>query len=53
MKPRKKRKKTDRSGSTFDSFLEQQGIRAEVEAVAVKRALAWQLEKTPQNRQRA
>jgi hypothetical protein len=52
-KKRKKRKKTDHSGSTFDSFLEQEGTRAEVETVAVKRVLAWQLEKTPQNRQGA
>ncbi|PYX89014.1 MAG: Fis family transcriptional regulator [Acidobacteria bacterium] len=31
------------SGSTFDSFLKEEGIREEVEAVAVKRVLAWQL----------
>jgi hypothetical protein len=34
---------TNHSGSTFDSFLEQEGIREEVEAVAIKRVLAWQL----------
>ena len=34
----------DHSGSTFDSFLEQEGIREEVEAVAIKRVLAWQLD---------
>ena len=50
MKPRKKRKKTDHSGSTFDSFLEAEGIREEVEAVAVKRVLAWQLEKALRQR---
>ena len=44
MSMRKNRKRTDRSGSTFDSFLEQEGIREEVEAVAIKRVLAWQLE---------
>jgi antitoxin HicB len=44
MKARKKRKKTDHSGSTFDSFLEQEGILEEVEAVAIKRVLAWQFE---------
>jgi transcriptional regulator with XRE-family HTH domain len=33
----------DRSGSSFDSFLEEEGIREEVEAVAVKRVLAWEL----------
>jgi antitoxin HicB len=44
MKARNRRKKIDHNGSTFDSFLEQQGIRGEVEAVAIKRVLAWQLE---------
>ena len=34
----------DHSGSSFDSFLDEEGIRGEVEAVAVKRVLAWQLE---------
>ena len=33
----------DHSGSSFDSFLEEEGIRDEVEAVAIKRVLAWQL----------
>ena len=33
----------DPNGSDFDSFLEEEGIRWEVEAVAVKRVLAWQL----------
>jgi antitoxin HicB len=41
---RKTKRKTDHSGSTFDSFLETEGIREEVEAVAIKRVLAWQLE---------
>src|SRR5882762_3999006 len=44
MKARKSRKLTNHSGSTFDSFLEEEGIREEVEAVAIKRVLAWQLE---------
>ncbi len=44
MKVKKSRKKTDYSGSTFDSFLEEEGIREEVDAVAIKRVLAWQLE---------
>lgn len=44
MNGKKNRKKMDRSGSTFDSFLEREGIREEVEAVAIKRVLAWQLE---------
>ena len=33
----------DHSGSSFDDFLEEEGIREEVEAVAIKRVLAWQL----------
>ena len=45
MKARKSRKLTNHSGSTFDSFLEEHGIREEVEAVATKRVLAWQLER--------
>ena len=44
MKARKSRKLTNHNGSTFDSFLEEEGIREEVEAVAIKRVLAWQLE---------
>lgn len=36
------RKRTDHSGSTFDSFLEQEGLRGEVEAAALNRAQAWQ-----------
>jgi antitoxin HicB len=46
MKPRKKQKTADHSGTTFDSFLEQEGVREEVEAVAIRRALAWQAEET-------
>lgn len=45
MKGTKRDKAIDHSGSTFDSFLEEEGIRGEVEAVAVKRVLAWQLER--------
>ncbi|MGH9622170.1 MAG: hypothetical protein ACRD4Q_07880 [Candidatus Acidiferrales bacterium] len=30
------------SGSTFDSFLEEAGIKQDVETVAIKRVLAWQ-----------
>ena len=43
MKKRAEEKTFDHSGSTFDSFLEEEGIREEVEAVAIKRVLAWQL----------
>jgi len=37
---KKKRKEVDHSGSSFNSFLDQEGIREDVEMVAVKRVLA-------------
>src|SRR5260221_13006291 len=49
---RKNRKKIDHSGSTFDNFLEAEGIRAEVEAVALKRVLAWQLQQAMRKQQK-
>jgi len=52
MKAKQHRKRMDHSGSTFDSFLEQEGIREEVEAVALKRVLAWQLEQAMQKQQK-
>jgi antitoxin HicB len=52
MNVKKSRKKMDHSGSTFDRFLEQEGIREEVEAVAIKRVLAWQLERAMQEQQK-
>src|SRR3989441_4457824 len=52
MSVRKNRKRTDRSGSTFNSFLEQEGIREEVEAVGIKGVLAWQLEQAMQEEQK-
>jgi antitoxin HicB len=48
MKRRKHEGAFDHSGSRFDSFLEEEGIRGEVEAVAVKRVLAWQLDRAMQ-----
>jgi DNA-binding Xre family transcriptional regulator len=36
-------KKLDHSGSTLDSLLRDDGILEEVEAVAIKRVIAWQL----------
>jgi antitoxin HicB len=33
----------DHSGSSFDGFLEEEGILDEVEAAAIKRVIAWQL----------
>src|SRR5947209_17643271 len=52
MSARKNRKRTDHSGSTFDSFLEEEGIREQAEAVAIKRVLAWQLEQAMQEQQK-
>ena len=52
MKTTKTRKKMNHSGSTFDSFLEEEGIREEVEAVAIKRVLAWQLEQAMQEQRK-
>jgi antitoxin HicB len=52
MNGKKTRKKMDHSGSTFDSFLEQEGIREEVEAVAIKRVLAWQLAEAMRKQQK-
>jgi antitoxin HicB len=42
----------DHSGSSFDSFLQEEGIRDEVEAVAIKRVLAWQLEQAMKEQQK-
>ena len=52
MKVRKSHKVTEHSGSSFDSFLEEEGIREEVEAVAIKRVLAWQLEEAMKEQQK-
>jgi antitoxin HicB len=43
MKAKKKNGVVEHTGSTLDSFLEEEGIREEVEAVAVKRVISWQL----------
>jgi antitoxin HicB len=40
------------SGSTLDSFLEQEGIQEEVEAIATKRVLAWQLQEAMRKQQK-
>jgi antitoxin HicB len=52
MSARKNRERTEHSGSSFDSFLDQEGIREEVEAVAIKRVLAWQLEQAMREQQK-
>jgi antitoxin HicB len=36
------RRLTGHAGATFDSFLDEQGIRREVAAVAMKRVSVWQ-----------
>jgi len=52
MSAKRNRKRFDYSGSSFDSFLEEEGIREEVEAVAIKRVLAWQLEQEMKRQQK-
>jgi hypothetical protein len=42
----------DHSGSSFDNFLEEEGIREEVEAVAIKRVLAWELSREMERQQK-
>jgi plasmid maintenance system antidote protein VapI len=37
-------KRFDHSGSAFESFLEEDGVLAETEAVALKRVITWQIE---------
>jgi len=41
-------KKDVHTGSSFAEFLDEQGIRNEVEATAIKRVLAWQFEQAMQ-----
>ncbi len=45
-----KTKKNPHIGSSFDDFLKEDGIYEEVTAVAVKRSLALELEKTMKQR---
>lgn len=52
MKGKKSRRERNHSGSTFDKFLEGEGIKDEVEAVAIKRVLAWQLAKAMRQQQK-
>ena len=46
------KRKINHSGSSFDSFLEERGIRHEVEAIAAKRVLAWQIARTMKQQQK-
>jgi antitoxin HicB len=52
MKVKKVRKKISHTGSTFDSFLAEEGIQQEVEAVAIKHVLAWQLARAMQDQRK-
>jgi len=45
-----KRRKKGRIGSSFDDFLKDEGVYNEVETVAVKRVIAWQLEEAMKTR---
>ena len=53
MSVKKIRKRMNHSGSSFDSFLQEEGIQEEVEAVAIKRVLAWQLEQAMRKQQKS
>jgi len=46
------KRKINHSGSSFDSFLDEQGIRHEVEAIAAKRVLSWQIARTMKQQQK-
>lgn len=52
MKTARNGKGVDHSGSTLNSLLEEEGIREEVEAVAIKRVLAWQLPQAMKKRRK-
>lgn len=52
MKARKKNEVVEHTGSTCDSFLDEEGIREEVEAVAVKRVISWQLAEAMQKKKK-
>jgi antitoxin HicB len=43
-------RKKGRIGSSFDDFLNDEGVYNEVETVAVKRVIAWQLEEAMKSR---
>jgi hypothetical protein len=46
MKTRNRKKSVNHSGSSFTNFLEEECIRKESEAIAVKRVEAWSLQET-------
>lgn len=43
-------KRENHIGSSFDDFLVEEGIKAEVEAMALKRVIAWQLAQAMEKR---
>lgn len=43
-------KRIDHSGSSFDEFLREEGMLEEAEAVAIKRVIAWQLQREMQRK---
>lgn len=49
---RKNHNRMDHSGSTFDSFLEAEGILQQVQPAALKRVLAWKLKQAMQKRRK-
>ena len=44
-------KRKPRIGSSFDDFLEQEGLRAEVQARVLKKVIAWQISQAMKERQ--
>ncbi len=52
MKKQPEKQAFDHSGSSFQSFLEEEGIREDVEAIAIKRVLAWQLQQQMQQQKK-
>lgn len=45
--------RVDHNGSSFDSFLEEQGILQEADAAALRRVAAWQLTEAEKQRKPA
>jgi len=45
-----KSKRIDHSGSSFDEFLREEGMLEEAEAVAIKRVIAWRLQREMQRK---
>jgi hypothetical protein len=50
MKKAEQKKALDHSGSSFTDFLEEEGIREEAEAIALKRVIVWQLQQAMKER---